>query len=149
MPLVNEPLSKVLVSLEALVILAPLTLLAAVYLVFMAAFHWEMHDLVPWHGYFVPFLAVAAFVCLLCLWKAVLVFVFQGRAGLAQVDRKFVMAICSGASLALFGVACILSVQWFELPNIFQAFGIHAYGAPALVPAVHLAFERHHSAQQC
>ncbi|MFN7153912.1 MAG: hypothetical protein ACK4OE_09470 [Acidovorax sp.] len=142
----NELQSKVLVSLEALVILAPLTLLTSFYLAFIAALYWETYDLVPWHGYFVPFLAIAALGCLLCLWKAVLTLTFQGRAGLDKIDRRLIISIYLGALLAVFGVACIMAVQWFEMPDIFQVFRIYAYGTPALVPAVHIAFERHISA---
>ncbi|MCU0763302.1 MAG: hypothetical protein MUF76_10060 [Hydrogenophaga sp.] len=146
MPLVNEPLSKVLVSLEALVILAPLTLLASFYLVFIAALYWETYDLIPWHGCFVPFLAVTALGCLLCLWKAVLTLAFQGRVGVAKIDRRFIISIYLGALLAVFGIVCEMSVQWFEMPDIFQVLRINAYGAPALVSSVHIAFERHISA---
>lgn len=146
MPLVNEPLSKLLVSLEALVILAPLTLLASFYLAFIAALYWETYDLIPWHGYFLPFLAVTALGCLLCLWKAVLTLAFQGRAGLAKVDCRLIISIYLGALLAVFGIICVISVQWFEMPDIFQVLRINAYGAPALVSAVHIAFERHISA---
>ena len=146
MPLLNEPLSKALASLEAVVILAPLSVLASIYLAFIAALYWETSALVPLHGYFAPFLAVAALGCLLCLWKAVLALAFQGRAGLARVDRVSIISIYLGALLAVFGIVCMLSVQWFDMPDIFQVFRINAYGAPALVSVVHIAFERHISA---
>ncbi|WP_440108548.1 hypothetical protein [Acidovorax sp. BL-A-41-H1] len=142
----KEPLSRVLAALEALAMLVPLTLLASFYLAFIAALHWETYDLLPWHGYAAPMLALAALGCLLCLWKAVLAFFFQGRIGLAKVDRKFVIAICLGGFLVIFGIFCMLSVRWFEMPDIFKVFGVHAYGAPALVSAAHIVFERHNSA---
>ena len=142
----NETPSRVLAALQALVIMAPLTLLAVFYLAFLVALLWETHDLMPWYGYAVPPLVLAALGCLLCLWNAVLAFASRGRAGLAKVDRRAIAAIHLGGWIAVFGVACALAAHRLALPNPFALFEVFAYGAPAILPAVHMAIERHGSA---
>lgn len=141
----NEALSRGLAALQALLILLPLTLLAGFYLVFMAAVVWDTHDLMPWYGYAAALLALAASGCLLCLWHAVLAFAVGGRAGLARVDRRAFAALVAGACIAVLGAVCALPAPWLGLPEASTLYAVFAYGLPALLPALHVALERHRS----
>lgn len=141
----TDTFPRTLAALQALLILAPLTLLAAFYLVFSVALLRETHELMPWYGHALPPLALAALGCLLCLWSVVAAFVSRGRAGLAKVDRRAIDAIHLGVWMAVFGAACALAARWPALQDPFALFAVFAYGTPALLPAAHMAFERRRS----
>jgi hypothetical protein len=84
---------------------------------------------------------LAGFFLLLCAWGAVWRFLTQGRAGLARLSPGLVKALHLGAALPLVGIAALLLGTWLE-SEALATLGYLTFGAPALVPYLHLKIER-------
>lgn len=131
-----ERISRIVLAVEAGLILVPLTLLAMYglfLLLLVGAFAVD-----SWFLVLLPLFALAA---LGCGWHLVLTFVRFGRVGLAALPLGLWIAPIAIAVISLLALFAVLSGSHIA-QNGGLAFEMFLSGSPALVPLVHLATER-------
>lgn len=132
--------SRVLISMEMLFIMAPVTVLLLI--LFSALWgsggSFRPRDLGP-----VILVLFAAVPCA-CGWRLAIALLFRGRADMARLAAPIWWGASLGALLTVAGLAAtVLPRSMFEALNqigaIFRPF---AFGAPLLLPFLHLLLER-------
>ena len=141
----KESHSKLLVLLESVVFLAPVSLVTGWYATVLASLYQGGLANEPWSAQVVPAFAFAGLVLQGCAWWVVSVFVFRGRAGLASLHGVFVIAIHAGAALSVIGGLSLLMSFVDGESSLLANLAINAFGLPALVPFIHVALERRHA----
>ncbi len=136
-----ESLSRVLLVIEALVILLPTTLLALYGSVFfIGAGIGEGIGHIRRMPLLLDFAALAA---LFALWSLVFRFVRGGRRALRASSRTQWATVGMGAVLALLGLVVVWADPSFPGSTSLWEWGVGllSFGSPALIPLAHLAIE--------
>lgn len=138
----NETISRFLLAIEAIGLLLPLTLLYGLLFAFVFGASTSAMLLAE-PGVLSALLAAGA--GLFALWRLLATAVISGIAALRDVHRAW-MAFC--ALIALWVVVAWLTQVWIASPGQGPKLQAHLqdvllglYGAPALVPLLHLAAE--------
>jgi len=143
----SERWSKFLVALEALVLLVPVTLLAAFSLVgaitYLRAVHLEPYEQAQAIVYLVPLAPLTAG------WILIARFLASGRAGLESCRAYLWWLAGLGGVLVVAAIWVGSSFDEHKLeyePTMWKWMLLYcrelAFGLPALVPLIHLAIER-------
>jgi hypothetical protein len=137
-----EPVSRVLVAVEALIILLPTTLLALYGMVFLLGAGVgngvAQIDLAP------LVLMVASLSGLAVGWLLTIRFIRGGNRALRASTRAQWSVAGIGAALALLAFIVVLLDQSFPVPATLaeaSGLGLLSFGAPALIPFTHIAIE--------
>lgn len=130
----KETYSKVLLIVEALVFLAPVTLLSLWLAAALVASAGEPQGAAP-------LFALVAIAAIGCCWWAVGVFVIRGRAGIAKLGIGCVIALYAGAALAIAG-GVAFAFAGIGDSSLYSTLALDVFGLPVLVPFVHLEIER-------
>ena|SRR6267378_2118807 len=132
-------LSRWLVILESLVLVAPVTAFA---LFITLALLVDLVSGTPVSLFFLLllFLALAA---LAAGWRLIVAFVRRGARGLSAVSKPWLVVATLGCALVIVATLSSLLDFWFESHSVRKTeLGFLAYGIPAAVPYVHLLLER-------
>jgi hypothetical protein len=139
----SERISRILVAIEALALLAPTSLFvlwAAIFLLGSGLGDGWLHaQIAPLAFFLVSVLSLA------CGWVLVVSFVARGSANLRREPLWVWVCAIAGAVLALASAAVVSTpiVGGIDSPLArFGGFGLLAFGAPALLPFAHVLLER-------
>lgn len=136
-----EPLSRVLLAIEALVILLPTTLLALYGSIFFIGAGIGEGIL---HIHRMPLLLdFAALAALFVLWCLAFRFVRGGTRTLRASSRTQWATVGMGAVLALLGLVVVWADPFVPGSTTLGEWGVGllSFGSPALIPLAHLVIE--------
>jgi hypothetical protein len=142
----KESHSKLLVLLESVIFLAPLSLLTGWYVIILVGLYQDGLADEPVSAQIVPAFAFAGLILQALAWRVVFVFLLHGRAGIAKLHRVVVLMMYIGAVLAIVGGLSLLLSFVFEGSPILSFLAINALGLPAIVPFAHIAVEHRRAA---
>ena len=139
----KESLSRAIVLGEAIIFLAPVTVLTCWYLVFLIGLYLTgMPDKLNAKVHILPALTLIGVVIQGFAWWATGSFVFKGRESLAQLGTVTLQIVYIGAGLAFLGGISLLVL--FLIPastELWLPLSVAAVGLPALIPFIHVAIE--------
>lgn len=138
MPLMIESRSKLLVLAEAVLFLAPVTLLTIWYSILLVGLYWYGLADAPAGAHVAPAFTFIGLIIQIFAWWAVAVFLFRGRLGLSKLNSACVFAIYIGAVLVIVGGLSVMLNYIFKTSTTLN---ISAFGLPALIPFGHIALE--------
>jgi hypothetical protein len=140
----NERVSRLLVAIEALCFLAPITALTVGYSRLLINLYLFGLAHQPAEAHITTAFVFIGLVLQLLAWWTLANFVLRGREGLASVNRTCIGAIYVGAGLAIVGgVSLVLAFAFGG--TLAASLSVNAFGLPALIPFAHVALERHYA----
>lgn len=139
----NERTSKRLLLIEALVLLAPVSMITLLYSLMLIPIYQSGLGREPWEAQAAPAFTFLGLGLQLCGWRVIAAFLIDGREGLRRVPRLYIHAIYIGAALVtLSGLVVLLMILGVGLPDTFGVLSANYPALPALVPFIHVAVER-------
>jgi hypothetical protein len=146
---VKERTSKLLLLVETVIFLVPVSLLTALYALSLTAMYASGGlRTEPLEAHAVPIFTFVGLILQLCGWRVVAAFLIDGRQGIRAVATIYVYASVLGAAIvAASGLAFLLLLAGFERP-LFGLLSVNYLALPALVPFIHAMIERWHSRRQ-
>jgi hypothetical protein len=139
----KERTSKIILFIESLVFLVPVSLLTLFYALFLIPLYRSGLASEPWEAQAVPVFTLLGLVLQLCGWRVIAAFLVDGRDGLRRISKRYIYAIILGAALvALSGLVVLLMLLEFELPDSFGLLSANYLALPALIPFTHIMLER-------
>jgi hypothetical protein len=145
----KERTSKLLLLVETVIFLVPVSLLTALYALSLTAMYASGGlRTEPLEAHAVPIFTFVGLILQLCGWRVVAAFLIDGRQGIRAVATIYVYASVLGAAIvAASGLAFLLLLAGFERP-LFGLLSVNYLALPALVPFIHAMIERWHSRRQ-
>ena len=131
-----------LLFIESLVFLVPVSLLTLSYAVFLIPMYRSGLESEPWGAQAVPAFTFLGLALQLCGWRVIAAFLIDGRNGIRAISKGYIYAITLGAALvALSGLVVLLMSLEFELPDVFGLLSANYLALPALIPFTHVMLE--------
>lgn len=138
----KERTSKMLLFVESLVFLVPVSLLTLFYAVVLIPMYRSGLASEPWGAQAAPAFTFLGLALQLCGWRVIAAFLIDGRDGLRAISKGYIHAITVGAVLVvLSGLAFLLMVLEFEVPDFFGLLAVNYLALPALIPFAHVMLE--------
>ena len=133
-----------LLFVEALVCLVPVSLLTVLYAVFLIPMYVSGGlGKEPLEAQAVPLFTVLGVVLQLCGWRVIAAFLIDGRQGIRTVPTIYIYAIVFGGLIvAVSGLVVLILLAGVELPDSFGLLSANYLAVPALVPLIHVMIER-------
>jgi hypothetical protein len=139
----EERTSKILLLIESLVFLMPVSLLTLFYALFLIPMYRSGLASEPWGAQVAPVFTVLGLALQLCGWRVIVAFLVDGRGGIRAISKGYIHAITAGAALvALSGLVVLLMVLELELPGPVVLLSVNYVAIPALIPFIHVMVER-------
>ena len=139
----KERTSKTLLFVESLVFFVPVSLLTAIYSIFLIPMYRSGLAEEPWEAQVAPAFTFLGLGLQLCGWRVIATFLIDGRDGIRAVSKVYLYAIAAGALLAVVsGLVVLLTVLGIELSDSFGLLSVNYVAIPALVPFIHVMAER-------
>ena len=136
----TQRLSKVLLALEAIVVVGPITLLFST--IALERFGAAIDSEGVWQFELLSFVIIVASLC--AGWSLMALFWRRGSEGIRTSSRLLWFVALVGAAAAVIAVACLASgtpTHW--PPDVRRSIWGLAWGTPLLLPLFHLLAERY------
>lgn len=145
----KERTSKQLLLVEAVIFLVPVSLLTALYALFLIPMYVSGGLLKePLETHTADMFTFVGLILQLCGWRVLAAFLIDGRQGIRAIAPIYVYASVLGAAIvAASGLAVLLLLAGFER-RLFGLLSANFPAVPALVPFIHVMIERWHSQRQ-
>ena len=139
----KESTSQTLLLVEAVTLLAPITLLTTFYSLALLSMYGSGLSREPAGAHIVAGFTFLGLVLQLCGWRIVIAFLGKGRRGIGEVPRMYFHVVCLGAFLVFLSLLLLLlTVTGVELPAYASELMVNYMAAPALIPCCHVLAER-------
>lgn len=139
----KERTSQTLLLIEAVALLAPITLLTTFYSLALLTMYGSGLTREPAGVHVVAGTTFLGLILQLCGWRIVIAFLAKGRRGIAYVPRMYFYIVGLGAVLVLVSLfLLILAATDVELPPYAYELMVSYIATPALVPCCHVLAER-------
>jgi len=139
----KERTSQTLLLVEAVTLLAPITLLTTFYSFALLAMYGSGLSREPAGAHVVASFTFLGLILQLCGWRTVIAFLAKGRRGIAYVPRIYFYVVGLGAVLVLVSLLpLILAATDVELPTYAYELMVNYIATPALIPCCHMLAER-------
>jgi hypothetical protein len=140
----KERTSKMLLLVEALVCLVPLSMITGLYAFFLVPMYFSGgFGKEPLEAHAVPVFTLLGVVLQFCGWRVIAAFLIDGRQGIRTLPAIYIYAIVFGGFLvAISGVVVLILLAGVELPDSFGLLSANYLAVPALVPLIHVMIER-------
>ena len=132
-----------LLFIESLVFLVPVSLLTLFYAFFLIPMYRSGLASEPWQAQAVPAFTFLGLALQLCGWRVIAAFLIDGRDGIRTISKGYIHAATLGAVLVAFsGLVVLLMSLEFEIPDLFGVLSANYLALPALIPFTHVMVER-------
>jgi len=139
----KERTSQKLLLVEAITLLAPITLLTIFYSLALLAMYRNGLSKEPAGTHVVAAFTFLGLILQLCGWRIVIAFLAKGRRGIADVPFLYFYVVGLGAVLVLVSLLLlILAAAGVDLPTYAYELMVNYIAAPALIPCCHVLAER-------
>lgn len=139
----KERTSQTLLLVEAVALLAPITLLTTFYSLALLTMYGSGLSREPAGAHVVAGFTFLGLILQLCGWRIVIAFLAKGRRGIAYVPRIYFYIVALGAVLVLLSLfLLILAATGVELPPYAHELMVNYIATPALIPCCHVLAER-------
>jgi len=139
----KERMSQTLLLVEAVTLLAPITLLTTFYSLALLAMYGNGLSREPAGAHVVAGFTFLGLILQLCGWRIVIAFLAKGRRRIAYVPRIYFYVVGLGAVLVLVSLLLlILAATDVELPTYAYELMVNYIATPALIPCCHVLAER-------
>lgn len=139
----KERTSQTLLLVEAITLLAPITLLTIFYSLALLTMYGSGLSKEPAGAHVVAGSTFLGLILQLCGWRIVIAFLANGRRGIADVPRVYFYVVGLGAGLVLVSLLLLIfAASDVELPTYAYEIMVNYIAAPALIPCCHALAER-------
>lgn len=138
----KERTSKMLLFIESLLLLVPVSLVTLSYAAFLIPMYRSGLASEPLIAQAVPAFTFLGVALQFCGWRVIAAFLIDGREGLRTISKGYIHAITIGAVIVAFsGLAVLLMLLEFEVPDFFGILAANYLALPALIPFAHVMLE--------
>lgn len=140
----KERTSKLLLLVESIVLLVPVSMLTGVYAVtIVPRYMYGGIGRVSLEEHVISMLAVVGLIMQLCGWRIIAAFLSNGRRGIQAVPAIYIYAaVLGGVLVAASCLIVLIRMSGIELPKSVGPLSVNYLAAPALVPLAHVLIER-------
>jgi hypothetical protein len=139
----KERTSQTLLLVEAVTLLAPITLLTTFYSLALLSMYGSGLSGEPASAHIVAGFTFLGLALQLCGWRIVIAFLAKGRSGIADVPPIYFYVVSLGAFLVFLSLLLLLlTATGVELPTNASELMVNYIAAPALIPCCHVLAER-------